>query len=125
MIMNMSIRRVVSILVVLLSLAGHPASSLDRNPGAKLVFAGYLDKKSTRPVYRLELENPDKVRVSVTIRDSEGEVLYREWLEGDVRVRNYCFDREETGRTDLVFELSRDGYDPVFSRIRLDRRSRN
>ena len=52
-------------------------------------------------------------------------LLYREWLEGDVRVRNYCFDREETGRTDLVFELSRDAYDPVFSRIRLDRRSRN
>jgi hypothetical protein len=125
MIMNMSIRPIVSILVVILLFAGQPASAMDRNPGAKLVFVGYLDKKSTRPVYRLELENPDRVRVSVTIRDSEGEVLYQELLEGDVRVRNYCFDREETGKSDLVFELSRHAYDPVFSRIRLDRRSRN
>jgi len=122
MIMKMSIRIIVSVVVVLFSLVGQPSLSLDRNPEARLVFAGYLGKKPNRAVYRLELDNPDRVRVSVTIRDGEGEVLYQEVLEGHVKARNYGFDREEMGKSDLVFELSRHDSDPVFSRIRVERR---
>lgn len=91
-------------------------------PSPVLQFAGYFNNQ---PVYKLEIKNPEKMRLTVTIRDTEGTVLHEEVVEGENITRKYCFLREELGYQDLIVEVTRSEKEAIFSTIRLERKKMN
>lgn len=97
-------------------------------PGTDAAFAGEKDPKTTvslvgynksQPVYRVEIRNPDNIRLNVVIRSVDGDILHQEAVQGTEITRVYRIQRQEIGRTDLFVEVSRIE-DPLVSRIRLE-----
>jgi hypothetical protein len=95
------------------------AHASQTEPEAVVTFAGY---KNTQPVYKLNIKNPENVKLNVVIKDQEGNILYEEVLEGTEISRNYLFLKEELGSRSLVFEVSRTE-NPLISRIQIDRKA--
>jgi hypothetical protein len=95
------------------------AHASQTEPEAVVTFAGY---KNTQPVYKLNIKNPDNVKLNVIIKDQDGNILFEEVLEGLEISRNYLFIREELGNSSLVFEISKYST-PFISKIYFDRHS--
>ena len=95
------------------------AHASQTEPEAVVTFAGY---KNTQPVYKLNIKNPENVKLNVVIKDQEGNILYQEVLDGTEISRNYLFIKEELGSSSLVFEVSRNA-NPMISRIMIDRKA--
>ena len=62
-------------------------------PEAVVTFAGY---KNTQPVYKLNIKNPENVKLNVIIKDQDGNIMHQEVVEGTEITRNYLFNKEET-----------------------------
>ena len=90
-----------------------------RNPQPVLEFVGYLNHQ---PVYKLDIKNPEKIKLVLIIRDTDGTILHEEVLEGENISRKYCFLREEIGNQELIVELARSEREAVVGTIRMDRR---
>ena len=88
-------------------------------PEAVVTFAGY---KNTQPVYKLNIKNPENVKLNVIIKDQEGNIMHQEVVEGTEFTRNYLFNKEELGNNAVIFEVSRYA-DPVITRIKIDRKN--
>ena len=95
------------------------AHASQTEPEAVVTFAGY---KNTQPVYKLNIKNPENVKLNVVIKDQEGNILFQEVIEGTEITRNYLFIKEELGSSSLVFEVSRNA-NPMISRILIDRKA--
>lgn len=116
---TMNIRSVCASVIFMLMTIFNTAFATDRNPQPVLEFVGYLNNQ---PVYKLDIKNPEKVRLAVTIRDTDGTILHEEVLEGENISRKYCFLREEIGNQELVVEVARSERESVVGIIRMDRR---
>lgn len=116
---TMNLRSVCAIVIVLMMSVINSAFATERNPKPVLEFVGYLNNQ---PVYKLDIKNPEKTRLAVTIRDQDGAILHEETLEGENITRKYCFLREEIGNQELMVEVTRSERDAVVGTIRMDRR---
>ena len=115
----MNLRSVCTSIIIMMMVTFNSAFAAERNPQPVLEFVGYLNNQ---PVYKLDIKNPEKVKLAVTIRDSDGTILHEEVLEGENISRKYCFLREEIGNQELTVELSRSVREAVVGTIRMDRR---
>lgn len=116
---TMNLRSVCTLVIVIAISVLNSAFAADRIPQPVLEFVGYMN---SQPVYKLEMKNPEKIKLALTIRDSDGTILHEELLEGENISRKYCFLREEIGNQELIVELSRSERDAVVGTIRMDRR---
>jgi hypothetical protein len=116
---TMNLRSVCTLVIVIAMSVLNSAFAVDRIPQPVLEFVGYMN---SQPVYKLEMKNPEKIKLALTIRDSDGTILHEELLEGENISRKYCFLREEIGNQELIVELSRSERDAVVGTIRMDRR---
>lgn len=115
----MSMKSVCLIVAMLLSATFESVIAANRLPKPVLEFVGYMNNQ---PVYRLDIRNPEKVKLSVIIRDTDGNILHEEALEGENISRKYCFLKEEIGQQDLIVEVTRSEKEAVVNTIRMDRR---
>jgi hypothetical protein len=116
---NMNLRSVCTFAIVIAISFLNSAFAADRIPQPVLEFVGYLNNQ---PVYRLDMKNPEKIKLVLTIRDTDGMILHEELLEGEKISRKYCFLREEIGNQELIVEVTRSERDAVVGTIRMDRR---
>lgn len=100
------------------SFAFSSAFAGETEPSATISFAGF---KNSQPVYKLDIKNPGSKRLSVTIKDIDGNILHHEVVDGESISRNYRFIKEDVGNSDLFVEVSR-YEDPIVTRIRLERK---
>lgn len=115
----MSMKSVCLLIAMVLSANSFSATAGTRFPKPVLEFVGYLNNQ---PVYKLDIRNPEKLKLSVIIRDKDGNVLHEEVLEGEHISRKYCFLKEEIGSEDLIVEVARSERETVFNTIKMDRR---
>ena len=115
----MSMKSVCLLITMLLSANFYDATAATRLPKPVLEFYGYMNNQ---PVYKLDIRNPEKVKLSVIIRDKDGNILHEEVLEGEHISRKYCFLKEEIGSQDLIVEVTRSESETIFNTIRMDRR---
>lgn len=115
----MTMKSVCLFIAMLLSATFYSATAGTGLPRPVLEFVGYMNNQ---PVYKLDIQNPEKVKLSVTIRDVDGNILHEEALEGEHISRKYCFLKEEIGTQDLIVEVSRSEKDAIVNTIRMDRR---
>ena len=103
------------------------AATLGANEG----FAGEKDPKTTvslvgynnnQPVYKVEIRNPENLRLNVVIKNADGDILHEEAVQGTEITKVYRILRQETGRSELFVEVSR-LEEPLVSRIRLERKA--
>jgi len=100
------------------SLSINSAHAGETDPTASIQFIGY---KNSQPIYKLDIKNPGSKRLSVMIKDVDGNILHQEVVDGENISRNFRFVKEEVGNSDLFVEVSRHE-DPVIARIRVDRK---
>ncbi len=116
---TMNIRSVCASVIFIMMAVFNSAFATDRNPQPVLEFVGYLNHQ---PVYKLDIKNPEKLKLVLIIRDTDGTILHEEVLEGENISRKYCFLREEIGNQELIVELARSEREAVVGTIRMDRR---
>jgi hypothetical protein len=116
---SMNIRSVCASVIIIVMVVINSAFAADRNPQPVLEFVGYLNHQ---PVYKLDIKNPEKIKLVLIIRDTDGTILHEEVLEGENISRKYCFLREEIGNQELIVELARSEREAVVGTIRMDRR---
>jgi hypothetical protein len=116
---TMNLRSVCTFAIVIAISFLNSAFAADRIPQPVLEFVGYLNNQ---PVYKLDMKNPEKIKLVLTIRDTDGMILHEELLEGEKISRKYCFLREEIGNQELIVEVTRSERDAVVGTIRMDRR---
>jgi hypothetical protein len=118
--MKMNIRHLTTMfLLSIVTLASLSVEAGEKNPEVKVAFAGY---RNNHPVYKMEVSNPENLKLAVTIRDQEGIVLHQEIVEGRNITRSYCFLKDELGSSDIVVEVSRYENTPFFASIRIEKR---
>jgi len=100
-------------------LTASPASARGTEPEAVVTFNGY---KNNQPVYVLNVKNPDNDKISIIIRDQDGNVLHEEVAQGTTITKQYLFYREEIGNKTLYFEVARYS-DPMIARIKVNGKS--
>jgi hypothetical protein len=75
-----------------------------RNAVAEMEYAG---KINDQPVFRLVIKSSDVEEYSVTIKEDDGEILFRERLKGSQISRTYKLDTEDMDRIDgTTFEVT-------------------
>jgi hypothetical protein len=116
---TMNIRLVCASVIFIMMAVFNSAFATDRNPQPVLEFVGYLNHQ---PVYKLDIKNPEKLKLVLIIRDTDGTILHEEVLEGENISRKYCFLREEIGNQELTVELTRSERESLLGTIRMDRR---
>jgi hypothetical protein len=118
--MKRNIRHLMPMLVLsIITLACLTVQAGEKDPEVKVAFTGY---RNNHPVYKMEVNNPENIKLAVTIRDQEGVVLHQEIVEGRNISRSYCFLKDELGSSDIVVEVSRYENTPFFTSIRIDKR---
>lgn len=115
----MSMKSVCLLTAMFLFATFYSATAGARLPKPVLEFVGYMNNQ---PVYKLDIRNPDKVKLTIIIRDTDGNILHEESLEGDHITRKYCFLKEEIGSQDLIVEVTRSERESIVNTIRMDRR---
>ncbi len=115
----MSMKSVCLLTTLFLFATFYSATAGNRLPKPVLEFIGYMNNQ---PVYKLDIVNPEKMKLTVVIRDTDGNILHEELLEGDHITRKYCFLKEEIGSQDLIVEVTRSEKETVVNTIRMDRR---
>jgi hypothetical protein len=98
------------------SLATMEGSAGERDPRTTVTLVGY---NNNQPVYKVEIRNPENLRLRVVIRNADGDVLHEEAVQGTEVTKAYRIVRQEVGRGELFVEVSR-LEDPLVSRIRLE-----
>ena len=74
------------------------------NAVAEIKYAG---KINDQPTFRLVIKSSDVEDYSVTIKEAEGEILFRERLKGSQISRTYKFDAEDIDRINgTTFEVT-------------------
>ena len=98
------------------SLAAAPVSAGVKDPKTTVSLVGH---NNSQPVYKVEIRNPENLRLRVVIRNAEGDILHEEAVQGTEITKVYRIARQEIGRGELFVEVSR-LEDPLISRIRLE-----
>jgi hypothetical protein len=74
------------------------------NAVAEIKYAG---KINDQPTFRLVIKSSDVEDYSVTIKEADGEILFRERLKGSQISRTYKFDAEDIDRINgTTFEVT-------------------
>jgi hypothetical protein len=74
------------------------------NAVAEIKYAG---KINDQPTFRLMIKSSDVEDYSVTIKEADGEILFRERLKGSQISRTYKFDAEDIDRINgTTFEVT-------------------
>ena len=97
-------------------LATMEGSAGEKDPKTSVSLVGY---NNNQPVYKVEIRNPENLRLRVVIRNAEGDILHEEAVQGTEITKAYRIVRQEIGRGELFVEVSR-LEDPLVSRIRLE-----
>jgi len=67
----------------------------------------YAGKINDQPAFRLVIKSSDVEEYSVTIKEDDGEILFRERLKGSQISRTYKLDTEDMDRIDgTTFEVT-------------------
>lgn len=98
------------------TLASLEGTAVEKDPKTTVTLVGY---NNNQPVYKVEIRNPENLRLRVVIRNAEGDILHEEAVQGTEVTRAYRIVRQEVGRGELFVEVSR-LEDPLVSRIRLE-----
>ena len=100
------------------SLSSMKGTAGEKNPLTSVTLVGY---NNNQPVYKVEIRNPENLRLRVVIRNADGDILHEEAVHGKEITKSYRIVRQEVGRGELFVEVSR-LEDPLISRIRLENR---
>ncbi len=98
------------------TLAALKVTAGEKDPKTTVSLVGY---NSNQPVYRVEIRNPENLRLRVVIRNADGDILHEEAVQGTDITKAYRIVRQEVGRGELYVEVSR-LEEPLVSRIRLE-----
>ena len=71
-------------------------------PAAELKVIGHFDNQ---PVFQLSLNNAQKAKFIVIVKDETGAIVYQETVSGVNIKRKYQLNTEELGATGLSFEV--------------------
>lgn len=118
--MTRNIRRyATAALFVAASLSTAQGVAGQKDPRTTVSLVGY---NNNQPVYKVEIRNPENLRLRVVIRNSDGDILHEEAVQGTEITKAYRIVRQEVGRGELFVEVSRIE-DPLLSRIRLEEKA--
>ncbi len=107
---------IAAMLIIMPSLLSTSSFALDNNdPQAVVKFVGY---KNAQPVYCLSINNPTVEKLTVTVRDQDGTVLYEEIVTGNYISKNFLLDRNDLGNNTIFFEVKRNS-EPIITKIKI------
>jgi len=81
-------------------------SPIDKNSNA-VAEIEYVGKVNNQPTFRLVIKSSGVEDYNITIKEDNGEILFRERLKGSQINRTYLLDAEDIGRiTGTTFEVT-------------------
>lgn len=107
---------IAAMLIVMPALVSSPTFANGAGePQATVKFVGY---KNTQPVYCLNINNPGSDKLTITIKDQEGVVLYEEVVTGNYISKNFLLNKEDLGNNTIYFEVSKNA-EPVITKVKI------
>lgn len=74
----------------------------------ELKFVGNLKDK---PLFHLVFNGTEEKEYTITVRDTYGNIFYRETVKGTSFIKKFLLNTEEVDETELKFEVSSKSYD--------------
>ena len=107
---------IAAMLIIMPALVSSPSFAGDSTePQAVVKFIGY---KNSNPMYSLNISNPTGEKLTIKVKDQEGEILYQEIVTGVNISKNFRLNNDLVNRGTISFEVSRVA-DPVIANIKI------
>ena len=107
---------IAAMLIIMPALVSSPSFAGDSTePQAVVKFIGY---KNSNPMYSLNISNPTGEKLTIKVKDQEGEILYQEIVAGVNISKNFRLNNDLINRGTISFEVSRVA-DPVIANIKI------
>jgi hypothetical protein len=115
--MKKNLKNFITALLIAMPVLVSSPSFADNNsePQAVVKFVGY---KNAQPVYCLSINNPDNDKLTITIKDQDGVLLYEENVNGNYISKNFLLNRDDLGDNTIYFEISKNA-EPVITKIKI------
>ena len=107
---------IAAMLIIMPALVSTPSFAGDSTePQAVVKFIGY---KNSNPMYSLNISNPTGEKLTIKVKDQEGEILYQENVSGVNISKNFRLNKDEINGGTVSFEVSRVA-EPVITSIKI------
>jgi hypothetical protein len=107
---------IAAMMIIMPSIVSSPSFAAGENePQAVVKFVGY---KNAQPVYCLNISNPGSDKLTITVKDQDGAVLYEEVVTGNYISKNFLLDRNDLGYNTIYFEVSKNA-EPVVTKLKI------
>ena len=107
---------IAAMLIIMPALVSSPSFAGDStDPQAVVKLIGY---KNSNPVYSLNINNPTGEKLTIKVKDADGEILYQENVTGVNISKNFRLNRGEINGGIVSFEVTRVA-DPVIANIKI------
>ena len=107
---------IAAMLIIMPALVSTPSFAGDSTETQAVVkFVGY---KNSHPVYSLNINNPTGEKLTIKVKDVDGEILYQENVAGVNISKNFRLNKDEINGGTVSFEVSRVA-EPVITSIKI------
>jgi hypothetical protein len=106
---------IAAMLIIMPALVSTPSFAGENDPQAVVKLVGY---KNSNPVYSLSINNPTGEKLTIKVKDAEGEILYQENVSGVNISKNFRLNKDEINGGTVSFEVSRVA-EPVITSIKI------